>query len=172
MWKITWTKESLCIKQELGNEVILGHHDVRRLKNYPGGKTLFATWMVFNDTRNIWRWKILLSRVSLFHQEIRNYNQRKSPSSLIQNFCREFLPSKDQRALFSKLPLASIIGNLPEITLQYLRIAVTFQRMEIKSSFQASIYKLICAPLNHAVNSSWFQLNLEIKKDSQEILLL
>lgn len=32
----------------------------------------------------------------------------------------EFLFSKDQRALFSELPFASIIGNLPEITLQYL----------------------------------------------------
>lgn len=84
----------------------------------------------------------------------------------------ESLSCKDQRALFSELPFASIIGNLPEITLQYLWIAATFQRMEIKSSFQASIYKLICVPLNHAVNSSWFQLNLEIKKDSQEILLL
>lgn len=32
----------------------------------------------------------------------------------------EFLSSKDRRALFSELPFASIIGNLPEITLQYL----------------------------------------------------
>lgn len=92
------------------------------------------------------------------------YNKRKSPSSLIQNFCGEVQPSKDQRALFSELPFASIMGNLPEITLQYLWIAVTFQRMEIKSSFQDSIYKLLYAPLCHAVSSSWFQLNLEIKK--------
>lgn len=90
------------------------------------------------------------------------YNE--SSSSLFQNFYREFQPSKDQRALFSELPFASIMGNLPEITLQYLWIAITYQRMEIKSSFQDSIYKLSCAPLCHAVNSSWFQLNLEIKK--------
>lgn len=35
--------------------------------------------------------------------------------------------------------------------------------MKIKSSFQDSIYKLLCASFCHAVNSSWFQLNLKIK---------
>lgn len=91
------------------------------------------------------------------------YNKRESPSSHIQNFSRAFQPSEDQRGLFSQLSFASIMGNLPEITLQYLWVGIIFQRMEIKSSFQDSIYTLFCAPLCHAVNLSWVQLNFEIK---------